>query len=309
MTESNCIFVTEALHDHFSDYCVDLNELATSKHLTYLMTGYDGKYVLSQRPTYMRDDLLETQTEFLGDHYKAPEMPNSSTSAKVRVKIAVGRIANKVNTIIKRKGNVDDAPRLKWIRDQGDKTLRLDYDINADSIVFDIGGYEGQWASDIFSKYCCRILVFEPVTEYSKNIQERFRKNDRVQVHPFGLSDDVYRKLDISVNEDSSSIYQRSGMTEQIELKRATTFINESGIGSIDLMKINIEGGEYELLEDLLDSGLIERIVNIQVQFHDFVDDAENKMAKIQARLQRTHHPTYQYRFIWENWASNTQRR
>ena len=35
------------------------------------------------------------------------------------------------------------------------------------------------------------------------------------------------------------------------------------------LMKINIEGGEFELLERLLETRLISRIENIQVQFHN----------------------------------------
>ena len=39
-----------------------------------------------------------------------------------------------------------------WVRDRGDQTLRLDYDLAAASIVFDLGGYEGQWASDIFGR-------------------------------------------------------------------------------------------------------------------------------------------------------------
>jgi hypothetical protein len=39
----------------------------------------------------------------------------------------------------------------------------LEYDLNADSVCIDIGGYEGQWASDIFGRYGCTIHVFEPV--------------------------------------------------------------------------------------------------------------------------------------------------
>ena len=37
-----------------------------------------------------------------------------------------------------------------WLADNGDKTYRLDYNLNENSVVFDLGGYEGQWASDIF---------------------------------------------------------------------------------------------------------------------------------------------------------------
>ena len=43
-------------------------------------------------------------------------------------------------------------------------------------------------------------------------------------------------------------------------------------------------------------------IANIQVQFHDFVLDAESRMKSIQADLRKTHELTYQYDFVWENW-------
>ncbi len=61
-----------------------------------------------------------------------------------------------------------------WFRDNGDKTLRLNYDLNQNSVVIDLGGYEGQWSSDLFSKYCCNIYIFEPYQEYVSKIKDRF---------------------------------------------------------------------------------------------------------------------------------------
>ena len=82
----------------------------------------------------------------------------------------------------------------------------------------------------------------------------------------------------------------------------AKAFFDRNGIGEIDLMKINIEGGEYEFLEYLLDTGLAVKIKNVQVQFHDFVPNAETRTKSIQERLSQTHSLTYQYEFVWENW-------
>jgi len=118
----------------------------------------------------------------------------------------------------------------------------VNYDLNNDSIVFDLGGYEGQWASNIFSMYYCYVHIFEPVKKIAS---------------------------------------------------KAIDFIKEYKIGRIDLMKINIEGGEYDLLEHLLDSAFISNIYNIQVQFHDFVPNAESRMNKIQESLSKTHLLTY----------------
>lgn len=74
-------------------------------------------------------------------------------------------------------------------------------------------------------------------------------------------------------------------------------------------MKINIEGGEYDLLEHLIVSGFVRNIDNIQVQFHDFVDDAEHRMAVIHKNLAKTHRLSYQYPLVWENWEIIDERK
>lgn len=189
----------------------------------------------------------------------------------------------------------------EWFSVKGDHTLRLDYELDESSVVFDLGGYEGQWTSDVFSRYCCRIHVFEPVREFAGRIRQRFAKNPSVTVHPFGLGAKT-EVVDIGVSADASSIHKKAESTEKVELIQASEFLQKNGVEHIDLMKINIEGGEYELLEHLLDVGIVERIDNIQVQFHDFVANADERMAAIQKRLSRTHYPTYQYPYVWENW-------
>lgn len=188
-----------------------------------------------------------------------------------------------------------------WFADNGDKTLRLNYNLNEKSIVFDLGGYEGQWASDIYSKYRSTIYVFEPMHEYAKNIKERFKKNPDIKTFTFGLSNED-KKISLTIDGDASSVIKESDNAVQAELKKAVTFIDSLGVRKIDLMKINIEGGEYDLLDHLIETGWIKNIDNIQVQFHDFFDEAEARMIKIQAQLKKTHKITYQYPFVWENW-------
>lgn len=34
----------------------------------------------------------------------------------------------------------------RWRKENGDYTHRVNYDLNEDSIVFDVGGYKGEWA-------------------------------------------------------------------------------------------------------------------------------------------------------------------
>src|SRR5215467_6343650 len=77
----------------------------------------------------------------------------------------------------------------QWLARKGDITLRLDYDfLTADSVVFDLGGYCGQWTSDIYARYGCGIYVFEPVAEYADFIRKRFHRNHKIRVFEFGFS-------------------------------------------------------------------------------------------------------------------------
>jgi FkbM family methyltransferase len=189
----------------------------------------------------------------------------------------------------------------KWFNDCGDEQLRLKYPLCINSIVFDLGGYKGQWASDIFAKYCCTVHVFEPVSEFAGNIIERFGQNPYIIVHQFGLSDRD-QTVQIHFDHNRSSMYTSGTEVREAKLISAKKFIDAEGIKHVDLMKINIEGGEYDLLDHLIDTGLVKQIANIQVQFHDHVPNAERRMQKIQQALQKTHYLTYQYPFVWENW-------
>jgi FkbM family methyltransferase len=189
-----------------------------------------------------------------------------------------------------------------WFRVNGDTTLRLNYDLNSNSLVFDLGGYEGQWAADIFIKYKCHILIFEPYKTYAENIEKRFSHNDKVKVFTFGLSSES-QTLELCISDDASSLFKKGQNAVAVYLKKASDFFKENKIDKIDLMKINIEGGEYDLLEHLIESQLIKEIKNLQVQFHDFIiPNAKERMNKIQHELSKTHILTYQYEFVWENW-------
>jgi FkbM family methyltransferase len=190
----------------------------------------------------------------------------------------------------------------KWFAVNGDKTLRVDYDLNEDSIVFDMGGYEGQWASDIYSRSNCQVIIFEPFPEFAAGIRKRFAKNNRIKVFEFGLGDKD-EKIKLFSNNDGTSAFAQEGTSVEIEIRKASPFIQSLGIPRIDLMKINIEGGEYSLIADLIKENTISRIDNLQVQFHDFVDGAKEKMTALQKDLARTHQLTYQYEFVWENWS------
>ncbi len=193
----------------------------------------------------------------------------------------------------------------KWQAANGDRTHRLNYDcLNPDSLVFDVGGYRGDWASDIFSKYNCHIWIFEPVKSFYDKIVKRFEKNEKIRVFNIGLSDTT-KEATIFIDSDSSSTHRDVGAAEKIVLKSFAQFVEEEKVHVIHLMKLNIEGEEYPLLSKIVDDGMQTMIRNIQVQFHDWVEDKGRGRPYIHEGMWKHHHLTYNYPFIHENWEIN----
>jgi FkbM family methyltransferase len=193
----------------------------------------------------------------------------------------------------------------KWLLSNGEQTLRLNYDLKKDSIVFDIGGYKGNFADDIYNKYMCTVYIFEPVNYFYDHIKNRFVGNEKIKAYKYGLSN-CEKTIEISIENDSSSVHKRSNNIETIKLINVTNFIRNNSIKKIDLLKINIEGGEYEVIPELINSGDIDKIMNLQIQFHDFIDDCDTKRDEIRNELNKTHELTYDYYYIWENWKLKT---
>lgn len=192
-----------------------------------------------------------------------------------------------------------------WFRNNGDETLRLNYQLDENSLVLDVGGYKGEFASSIINKYNCIVHSFEPIPDFYSIIVQKFSNNRKLIAHCCGLSNTT-RKESIALLDNSSSVFAKDANTVEIQLKNVLEFLDEYEIIKVDLIKINIEGGEYDLLESLIDNGKIILFRNIQVQFHDFViPNAKERMNRIQKALSKTHSLTYQYEFVWENWELN----
>jgi len=189
--------------------------------------------------------------------------------------------------------------------EQGGETLRLDYALGEDSFVIDVGGYIGDFAADISNEFHCYVDVFEPVAAYAEKIKERFKSNDKVNIIQAGLGSSNREEV-ITLEGLGSSVFvdgREEKDREKIKIISLVDYIKSKGYSKIDLIKINIEGGEFELLEGLLaHSGWVEKVKYFQIQFHDFVPDAEKKMMRIQELLSKTHRKMWCFPFIWESW-------
>jgi len=190
----------------------------------------------------------------------------------------------------------------RWFLVQGDKNLRLFYPLRPDSIVFDVGGYHGDWAVPIAELYHCKCYIFEPIAEYASIIRGRCGTDPRYSVHNFALGRGD-GEFAISSGDDATSAFKSSGTMLMAQQRDLVAFLRESAISRIALMKINIEGGEFDLLDYIIETGVIAAIDDIQVQFHEFIDNAREKREALRKRLSITHDLIYDFPFIWESWS------
>ena len=194
---------------------------------------------------------------------------------------------------------------IRWIQDLGDQVLRLRYDLTPDSVVVDAGGYVGQFADDIHKRYQSTVYVLEPLENLHYGIVSRFRFNSKIVPCNFALGNkNCEMSISIDIDNDSNSMYiDDTEKKETIKCVDVKDFLNEYNITHIDLFKINIEGGEFDLLERMIELDLINKVRNFQIQFHRFIPECAERRDGIQQALSKTHNLTWNYDWIWENWS------
>lgn len=191
---------------------------------------------------------------------------------------------------------------VEWDYGVGDITHRIDYGdfLNEDSIVVDCGGYVGQWASDIYSMYNCYVDIFEPVKSKFDFIKNRFRFNEKISVNNCGVWI-TKCKLSMSVNGEGSSFLINSdeGIAQDVDVINFNEYILNKCV--VDLVKLNIEGAEYGLLEGVTDE-VMNNVKCWQIQFHDFSSYCSERRDEIRERLSKRYKQIYNFPFVWESW-------
>lgn len=190
----------------------------------------------------------------------------------------------------------------RWIRDRGDQTLRLNYNLNENSVVVDAGGYHGEFAELINKRYGSIVFVLEPIVNLHNSIENLFSRNPRVIPLNYAIAGKT-EQAEISIEDDGSSLYTEStGATEVIQCVDVQEFFDTNNIETVDLLKLNIEGAEYDVLDRIIELNLLPSIKHIQIQFHRFVPDCNRRRKAIQEHLSKTHTCVWNYDWIWEGW-------
>ena len=180
--------------------------------------------------------------------------------------------------------------------------------ISKDPVFFDLGAFKGNWSQEMLSRFGGISHMFEIHPELLEKLNITFAKEDNAHVHPFGLgpkNEQIKLALYTDGEGFSLSRARQSGQDVCVEIKSFSDFVDENKIENIDVCKINIEGAEYDLLEKMIENKTHLKCKNIQVEFHRQypIPDWFNRYNVIRAELLKTHVPTLDYYFSWQNWC------
>lgn len=191
------------------------------------------------------------------------------------------------------------------------------YDLGSESLVVDVGGYRGDFSDDLIKRYNPHVFIFEPVEEFFNDCQRRFAGNPKVALYHLGLSNEDKHITIYKQGQNSSSFRGGPGqeqlpsdrvygvpIAEEIELRDAAESLEliRYANSEIDLLSLNCEGGEFEIIPRLIETGSIKLIKNLQVQFHRFAEGADEKRESIREALLATHEERFCYPWVWESW-------
>ena len=182
--------------------------------------------------------------------------------------------------------------------------LMYDVDLADGAVVVDVGAYTGEWAVPMLERHPGIVVhAFEPAADGVAELTDKIGGRPGVHIHPFGLSD-ADATLTMALHGPGSSIYADEGHygSQTAEVRDVVAAFDELGLDHVGLLKSNIEGAEYDLLDRLLDAGWFERIDHLLVQFHEWHPWAYWRRHRIRRRLGATHEQVWNHDFVWEYW-------
>lgn len=150
--------------------------------------------------------------------------------------------------------------------------------ISAASVVYGVGvGHDASWDLAMIERFGCTVHAFDPTPRSVKWVASE-KWPPQFVFHPWGLATFDGEATFVMPNADpnwSSYVMNAGAGTPKHEevrvpVRRLDSIMRDLGHDHIDVMKIDIEGAEYDVLDDLV-AGTV-RPGQILVEFHYWRD-------------------------------------
>lgn len=146
--------------------------------------------------------------------------------------------------------------------------------LNENSVIYSFGvGEDVSFDLELIAQYNLKVQAFDPSPRSINWIEKRTLPDDFI-FHPYGLAGqdgtitfsepaeaNIHSLKITSDGEEDSGL-----LTHHLPVHRLPTVIGKLGHDRIDILKMDIEGAEYEVIEDILDSPV--HISQVLIEFH-----------------------------------------
>jgi FkbM family methyltransferase len=148
--------------------------------------------------------------------------------------------------------------------------------IDSTSIVFSLGiANDIGFDTAMIDRFDCAIHAFDPTPRWIKWLNEQ-QTPPQFHFYPCAIGGKdgtlhLYPRVRKKGNSSTSMmtlVDEGGDKTEAVEVivRRIPTFMSDNGLTHVDILKMDIEAAEYEVIDDLLNSGV--QVYQLLVEFH-----------------------------------------
>lgn len=212
------------------------------------------------------------------------------------------------------------ANQCLWNEDRRFDALPQDT-VSDNCVIFYVGAHTHGGDGVHFQQHSslnCHIHVFEPHPEFYEELRKNWgsMKIPRATLHNYGLGDSnriVEGVTNAGVNTFGMQSTGSGAIGVPLQIRDTREVLEQllQPHEQISLFHANCEGCEWEMLETLIRSKLIQRINVLQWSSHWFkqIRDVEKRYCDINGALSGSHVVQFQQPFGWDRWYIQTSKR
>lgn len=168
--------------------------------------------------------------------------------------------------------------------------------LNHDSTIYCAGcGEDISFDLELIQQFRCIVHGFDPTPRAIDYVQKASANYPQYILHEFGLWDTeeilkFFAPKDASHVSHSLTNLQQTDTFIEVPVRRLSGVMKSLGHTSIDLLKIDIEGAEYRVLESILQDALSISVICVEYdEFHSPLDvDASRRIRESVSSLVKT---------------------
>jgi len=145
--------------------------------------------------------------------------------------------------------------------------------VTTDSIVISAGaGRDISFELELVDRFGCRILLLDPSETGIETMRKNENQRPEIEFIPMALSSNdepVYLSPPLNFEEGSWRLCAKEDATVTVPAISLATLLKNNGLSEIDLLKMDIEGSEYPVVDSIVAANIPVR--QICVEYHNAV--------------------------------------